>query len=200
LRKGHRGGGAFASRTKWRFDMDDGVTLLVTLVMVIVVTGILTTGIHIVKPGEIGFMYRGRKFLRHSGPAFLMGPPIIGKIYRMKAESLHIVFESSSPRMEILLGIADPSRVPITTQDLDSEIKDSTSKAVREVLSRTKSAGSQPDLKTLAEELKLRLDKSLEILGLRVRSIIVGGHSFDYPVNERSVIGIPDWDSLSSKL
>jgi regulator of protease activity HflC (stomatin/prohibitin superfamily) len=180
--------------------MDQGLTLLITIMVIMAVVTLLTTGVRVVKPGEIGFVYRGRKFLRHIGPAFVIAPPIIGKVYRMRVESLHAVFESLEPRTEILLDIANPSRVPITAQDLDSEIKDSTSKAVREVLSRTKSAGSQPDLKTLAEELKLRLDKSLETLGLRVKSIIVGNHSFDYPVNERSVTGIPDWDSLSRKL
>ena len=58
-------------RTEWRFEMDTGVALLLTVIMIVIAIAIITTGIHIVKPGEIGFLYRGRKCLRHFGPAFV---------------------------------------------------------------------------------------------------------------------------------
>ena len=180
--------------------MDEGTTLLVTLVMIVVVVAILTTGVHIVKPGEIGFVYRGRKFLRHSGPAFLMGPPIISKIYRMKAESLHIVFESSSPRTEVLLGIADPSRVPVTVEGLDSEIRNLSSKTIKEVLSRRKAGGNGTDLEVVAEEMRLGLNKSFENMGLSVNSVKVGDRHFGSPISESAGAKIPSWDDVSRKL
>ena len=173
-RKGHRGGGVFVRRTKWRFDMDEGATLFVTLVMILVVTAILTTGIHIIRPGEIGFIYRGRKFLRHTGPAFVFGPPIIGRVYRVKVESLLIVVESSVPRAEIQLGIADPSKVPMWAKKIESEIKTQVADLTLKALSRYGSDKSHLDTVAAAEDIKNRLDASVKDLGLTVVDLKLG--------------------------
>ena len=167
--------------------MDEGFVLLITIMMIMVTIAVLTTGIHIIRPGEIGLIYRGKKFLRHSGPAFVMGPPIIGKVYRIKAKSLHIMFESptsSSPSMEILLYIADPSRIPTTVKDLDSEIRGLASVAVNEARSRINAAGNPTDYAAVAEKMRLRLDKSFEKIGLKVSIIKVGERQYIPTIGE----------------
>ena len=154
--------------------MDTGLELLILLVTIVVVLALLTTGIRIVRPGEIGFIYRGRTFLRHTGPAFIFAPPIIGRVYRVKEESLHIVVESSTPRTEIQLGIADPSKVPMWAKEIESEIRTEVSDLVLKALSRYGSGKSHLNTEATAEDIKSKLDMSVRNLGLTIVSVRLG--------------------------
>ncbi len=178
--------------------MDSGVALLLTVTMIVI--AIITTGIHIVKPGEIGILYRGRKCLRHFGPSFVFSTPIVSKMYIVKAESFHIVFEPPNPRVEVLLEIADPSRVPIAVKDLDFEIRNVATGTVRGRLTQTNAAMNRADLVVDAEELTLRLNKSFEKMGLRVGSVKVGEHEYTSPVDELAGAKILNWDDTSRRL
>ena len=154
--------------------MDTSLELLILLVTIVVVFALLTTGIRIVRPGEIGFIYRGRTFLRHTGPALVFAPPIIGRVYRVKEESLHIVVESSVPRTEIQLGIADPSKVPMWAKEIESEIKTKVSNHVLKALSRYGYSRNHLDPGAAAEDIKNRLDMSVKNLGLTIVSVRLG--------------------------
>jgi regulator of protease activity HflC (stomatin/prohibitin superfamily) len=180
--------------------MDPGVALLLTVIMIVVVIAIITTGIHIVKPGEIGFLYRGRKCLRHFGPAFVFSTPIVSKMYKVKTESFHILFEPPNPRIEALLEIANPSRVPIAVKDLDSEIRNLASDTVRGRFTQMNAAMNRADFVVDAEELTLRLNKSFEKMGLRVSSVKVGEHEYTSPIDELAGAKILNWDDFSRRL
>lgn len=150
--------------------------------MIVVMTltfATLMTGVHVVRPGEIGFVYRGRKFLGHTGPAFVLATPIIGRVYRMKAESLHVLVESSVPETEILLEIADHSRFPIAEKDVDSEIRSRTSESVLEALSRQDTDGGFWDARTSAEDIRNRLNTSFKEMGLVVKYVRLGDHTLE---------------------
>ena len=161
--------------------METGLGLLILLLAIVVVFALLTTGIRVVRPGEIGFVYRGRTFLRHTGPAFVFGPPIIGRVYRVKEESLQIVVESSVPRTEIQLGIVDPTKVPMWAKELESEIRTKVSDIVLKALSRYGDSRSHLDTVAVAEEIKNELDMSVRELGLTIMYVRLGDSSEKKP-------------------
>ena len=121
-------------------------------------------------------------------------------MYKVKAESFHILFEPPNPRVEVLLEIADPSRVPIAIKDLDSEIRNLASDTVRGRLTQMNAAMNRADFVVNAEELTLRLNKSFEKMGLRVISVKVGKHEYTSPTNELGGAKMLNWDDVSRRL
>jgi len=187
------------------------LVLLLVMVIICVVLGIMTTGIHIVRKGEIGFLYRGERFLRQFGPSFVVGPPIIGKMYRLDERALRITFGPSSPgrtyegsaknpRTEITLGIADPPRVPIRNADLSGEIRELVSETYRRATSRTRSWEEGNNPRELARELRTDLDRVLGKIGLRVTSLKVGDFLYDSTSTGLEGAGIPTWEDLSRRI
>ena len=147
--------------------MDTGLVLL-TLLLIAAVFALMMTMAHIIRPGEIGFIYRRGAFLRLIEPGFLMAMPVIFRIYRMKTESLQIEVESSAHRAELQLGIADPSRVPVTVGDVESETRNRASEVVLKTFSRYSSDKKYLDTTAAVEEIEDRLNKSLRDMGLEV--------------------------------
>ena len=144
------------------------------LVAIAAVFAVMATMIHIVKPGEIGFVYRRGTFLRLIEPGHLiMIAPIIYKVHRMKTESLHVVVDSSTHRVELQLGIADPSRIPVTTKEVESETRSKASELVLKSLSRYGSDKNRLDTTAAAEEMKDGLNTILKDIGLRVEHLKV---------------------------
>jgi len=158
------------------FDMDGFVVLLIP---VIVVTAILTTGIRIVKPGEVGFVYRGRRFVGFTGPAFVFAPPVVGRVYRMKEESLHIVVESSVPKTEVLLEIANPSIFPITEEGVLTKIRNQVSESVLKILSHRGADDKSQEDRTAADDIRNGLTSSFREIGLIVKRVKVGNHNLE---------------------
>lgn len=146
--------------------MDTGLMLLMLLIAA--VFALVLTMTHIIRPGEIGFIYRRGTFLRLIGPSLNMAMPVIFKIYRMKTESLQIAVESSTHRAELQLGIADPSRVPVTVGDVESETRNRASEVVLKTFSRYSSDKKYLDTTASIEEIEDRLNKSLRDIGLEV--------------------------------
>lgn len=179
--------------------MDDGTILLILFVTMVMVFSVLMTGFHIVRQDEIGFVYRGKKFVRHSGPGFVMSQPLIGKVHRMKAESLHIMVESPGVRTEAILAIADPQRVPVTVNDMDSEIRNLASEVVLETPSLQDPGKNGKDQRDIAEDLKRRLDEAFKDIGLVVKLLRFGECSIETHQNELAAARIPDWDDLSRR-
>lgn len=187
------------------------LSLLLLVVVIVVVLAVMTTGIHIVRPGEIGFLYRRDKFLRLSGPALVFGPPIIGKMYRLNVKTLHILLEHPAVKMmsggatlnlktEVTLDIANPSTVPIRSGDLGAEMKRQVSDAFEETISRMRSGENLNDPSAFAEELSSRLNRAVGKLGVRVASVKVGDHSQVSAISEFENARIPSWDDLSRRL
>lgn len=191
--------------------MDGQLQILLLLVIVIVtVFVVITTGVHIVRPGEIGFLYRRGKFLRHFGPAFVFGPPVISKMYRLNVKTLHIQFEPPMSKArnggailnlktEMTLDIANPSRVPVRDQNLAAEVRRLTSDAFEKTVSRMRSEENHNDPSTIAKELRTNLNEAVERIGLRVTYLKVGEHQDGPPVDKFAGAKIPSWDDLSSK-
>ena len=138
------------------------------LLLIAAVFALMMTMAHIIRPGEIGFIYRRGSFLRLIEPGFLMAMPVIFKVYRMKTESLQIVVESSVHRAELQLGIADPSRVPVAVGEVESEARNRASETVLKTLSRYSSNKKHLDLTAAVEETENRLNRSLRDIGLKV--------------------------------
>lgn len=179
--------------------MTEGMILLVLLVAMAVTFSILMTGIHIVRQDEIGFVYRGKKFVQQSGPRIVVSTPIIGKVHRMKAKSLHITVEPSNPRTEVILSIADPSKVPVTVKDLDFEIRNSISNAITKAPQFQESCRDSKDPSDIAENLKDMLDESLRDMGFVVKSLRFGNHVIETGGGMPAAVGIPNWDDVSRK-
>lgn len=149
--------------------MDTDLVLLLLVVAIAAVFALMATMIHIVKPGEIGFVYRRGTFLRLIEPGHLvMAAPIIFKVHRMKTESLHIVVDSSAHRAELQLGISDPSRVPVTVEEVESETRNKASELVLKSLSRYGSDKNHLDTTAAAEEIENRLNTILRDIGFKV--------------------------------
>jgi hypothetical protein len=152
--------------------MDASSLLLMLLVAIAAASALMATMIHLVRPGEIGFVYRRGTFLRLIEPGHLvMVAPIIFKIHRMKTESLHIVVESSAHRAELQLGIADPSRVPVTVEEVESETRKKASELVLRSLSRYGSDKNHLDTTAAAKGIENRLNTILMDIGLKVDSL-----------------------------
>jgi regulator of protease activity HflC (stomatin/prohibitin superfamily) len=152
--------------------MDTSSVLLILFVAIAAVFTLMATMIHIVRPGEIGFVYRRGTFLRLIEPGRLvMVAPIIFRIHRMKTESLHIVVESSAHRAQLQLGIADPSRVPVTVEEVESETRNRASELVLRSLSRYGSDKNHLDTTAAAKEIENRLNTILRDIGLKVESL-----------------------------
>lgn len=189
--------------------MDGQLQVLLLLAIVIVaVFVVITTGVHIVRPGEIGFLYRRGKFLKHFGPAFVFGTPVISKMYRLNVKTLHILFEHPVSKVrdvgttlnlktEMTLDIADPSRVPIRDENLGAEVRRLASDAFEKTVSRMRSEEDRNDPSTIAKELRTSLNEAIERIGLRVAYLKVGEHEDDPPVGKLAGAKIPSWDDLS---
>ena len=151
--------------------MDTGSVLLILFVAIAAVGALMATMIHIVKPGEIGLVYRRGAFLRLIKPGHIvMAMPIIFKVHRVKTESLRIVVKSSTYGAELRLGIADPSRVPVPVGEAGLETRNKASELVQKSLSRYGSDKDRLDT-TAAEEIENRLDTILRDEGLKVESL-----------------------------
>lgn len=148
--------------------MDTGLVLLILFVAIVVVSALMMTGIRIIRPDEIGFIYRRGRFLRLVQPGLIIAIPIILKVRRMKTESLNIVVESSANRAELQLGIADPSRVPVTAEEIGSEAGNRASELLTKALSRYSSGNDHLDAAAAAKEIENRLDTPLRDIGLKV--------------------------------
>ena len=147
--------------------METGLVLLM-LLLIAAVFALMMTMTHIIRPGEIGFIYRRGTFLRFVGPSLNIAMPVIFKIYRMKTESLQIEVESSTHRAKLQLGIADPSRVPVTVGDVESDARNRASEVVLKTFSRYSSDKKYLDTTAAVEEIEDRLSKSLRDIGLEV--------------------------------
>jgi len=187
------------------------LSLLIVVVVIVVVLAVMTTGVHIVRPGEIGFLYRRNKFLRLSGPALVFGPPFIGKMYRLNAKTLRILLERPAVKMmnegtalnlktEVTLDIVDPSMVPIRNGDLGAEVKRLASDAFKETISRMRSREDHNDPSAFAKELGNNLNRAVEKMGFRVASVKVGDHRQVSGIGELENAEIPSWDDMSRRL
>ena len=153
--------------------MDTGLTLQMLLVAIAAAFALMATMIHIIKPGEIGFVYRRGTFFRLVEPShIIMIAPIIYKVHRIKTESLHVVVDSSAHRAELQLGIADPSRVPVPVGEAELETRNKASELVQKSLSRYGSDKDRLDT-TAAEEIENRLNTILRDVGLKVERLRV---------------------------
>lgn len=179
--------------------MDTSMVLLILFVVIVAVFALMATGIHIIRPGEIGFIYRRGRFLRLVQPGLAIAIPIILRVHRMRTESLNIVVESSAHRAELQLGIADPSRVPITVDDMDSEIRDLASGVILKAPSLQDSNKNGKDQRDIAEDLKRRLDEAFKDMGLVVKSLRVGEYTVETHQNDMAAAGIPDWNDVSRR-
>jgi len=190
--------------------MDPGATLLVTFVMIIVVTAVISTGIHIVKPGEIGFLYKRKKFLNYFRPGFIFGPPIVSRMYRLDATTLHILLKPPALKMrdegeirnletEVMFDIADPSRVPIRSKGLGEEIRTLASSIFEETIPRMRSREHRDDAGAIAKELMICLNREVDKMGFRVAAVRVGNHLESSAVSKFDKAQILSWDDLSRK-
>jgi len=157
--------------------MDGFVVILISVI--IAVFAVLTTGVRIVKPGEVGFVYRGRRFIGFTGPAFVFAPPVVGRVYRMKEESLNIIVELSVPKTEVLLEIANPSIFPIAEEDVLTKIRSEVSESVLRILSQRGADDRSLDLSVAAEDIRKKLNTSFLEAGVIVKRVKVGGYKLE---------------------
>ncbi|MCJ7562886.1 MAG: hypothetical protein MUO84_07765 [Thermoplasmata archaeon] len=194
------------------FEMDTLVAILVTITMVVVVLFILITGIHIIRPGQIGFLYRGKTFIRDFGPSIVFGPPLISRMYKInRGEVLHFILDSSSTggrrarttpgfEIEVTLDITDPSKVPVLKGDLKLEAHGIVSRAMEKAISHIERESETQDQAAIARELRIVLEKSLKVIGLRPAYIRAGNHKETTSINPLATARVPLWDDLQSRL